>query len=116
MSKKFNRTALSIAVGTSLAAVIAGTSFASTEQNPFALTELSSGYRLADAGMAEGKCGSDKTKEEARCGANKAKNAHDAKCGSDKKKMSEEAKCGTKKKKVVEAKCGEAKCGNNKRR
>lgn len=67
------------------------------DANPFALTELGSGYQLADQHEgAEGKCG------EGKCGEGK-KDA-EGKCG--------EGKCGEKK--PAEGKCGEGKCGEKK--
>lgn len=84
---------------------------ASAEANPFASTELSSGYMQ----LAEGGCGA-KKEAEAKCGADK-KTTHEAKCGAE-KKAAHEAKCGEKMKdkakKMEEGKCGEAKCGANK--
>jgi uncharacterized low-complexity protein len=76
--------------------------------NPFAMTDLSSGYMLAgDEGhegeegkCGEGKCGEDKGKE-GKCGEGKC---GEGKCGEDKGK---EGKCG-------EGKCGEGKCGEDK--
>jgi uncharacterized low-complexity protein len=67
------------------------------DTNPFALTEMSSGYQLADHHEgAEGKCG------EGKCG--EGKTAAEGKCG--------EGKCGEKK--PAEGKCGEGKCGEKK--
>ncbi|QUN06234.1 hypothetical protein KDN34_01825 [Shewanella yunxiaonensis] len=76
--------------------------------NPFAMTQLSSGYQLV---AAEGNCGAKKT-EEASCGANKKlqeatkvpqqKMKQEGKCGEGKcgaeQKMKQEATCGTNKK------------------
>jgi len=107
MSITTNKTKLALAAGAVLTAGIALTPItASAEVNPFASTELSSGYmQLAEGKCGEAKCGGDKAKEakcgEAKCGGDKAK---EAKCG--------EAKCGGDKAK--EAKCGEAKCGGDK--
>ena len=78
---------------------------ASAATNPFGLAELDGGYmQLADAKMAEGKCGGDKSKVEGKCG--------EGKCGAD-KSMSE-GKCGGDKKASSEGKCGEGKCGSGK--
>ncbi len=98
------------------AAVVASTltmGMANAADNPFAATELTSGYQLAGAegNCGEGKCGEgkcgDKAKE-ASCGADKAE---EGKCG--------EGKCGDKAKegscggdKTEEGKCGEGKCGS----
>jgi uncharacterized low-complexity protein len=71
------------------------------ESNPFALTELSAGYQLAEEHEgAEGKCG------EGKCGEKKDA---EGKCG---EKKDAEGKCGEKK--DAEGKCGEGKCGEKK--
>lgn len=67
--------------------------------NPFAATDLGSGYQLASKD-AEGKCG------EGKCGEGK-KAAKEGKCG--------EGKCGEGKKAAKEGKCGEGKCGEGKK-
>ena len=80
---------LSVAIGATFAASMAASTVANAApagDNPFAMSELQSGYmQLAD--KHEGKCG-------------------EGKCGEGKKK---EGKCGEGKKK--EGKCGEGKCG-----
>jgi uncharacterized low-complexity protein len=76
----------------------------SANANPFSAEQLNAGYQLAST---EASCGADKAKE-AKCGEDKAKDK-EAKCG--------EGKCGGDKKdakdkeKTKEAKCGEGKCG-----
>ncbi len=79
-------------------------------ENPFATTELNSGFMLASKD-GEGKCG------EGKCGEGKSAESKDAegKCGESK---SDEGKCGEgkcgadkTKKKDMEGKCGEGKCG-----
>ena len=84
MSQKTTLKPLAIAVGAALATSLAATTPASAAENPFAMSELSSGYMVAE--MAEGKCG----------GA---------------KKMDKEGKCGAQQTAVKEGKCGEGKCG-----
>jgi len=80
---------------------------AQADANPFAVTELGSGYMVA--ANAEGKCG------EGKCGGaekerTKEEKAGEGKCG--------EGKCGAKneasdsEKKGGEGKCGEGKCAN----
>jgi uncharacterized low-complexity protein len=69
---------LAIAVGTAIVTSLASVNTATAAENPFAMTELSSGYMVAE--MAEGKCG------EGKCGGAKA--TEDGKCG--------EGKCGMK--------------------
>lgn len=74
-------------------------------ENPFATTELNSGFMLASKD-GEGKCGEGKSAEskdaEGKCGESKS---DEGKCG--------EGKCGADKtkKKDMEGKCGEGKCG-----
>jgi uncharacterized low-complexity protein len=91
MKSKLNP--IASALGITLAATIAATPIALADQNPFGVSEMSSGYMLAghedghDGKAEEGKCG------EGKCGE-----------GKDKDK---EGKCG-------EGKCGEGKCGEGK--
>ena len=116
MSKTSTIKSLSLAVGTAFVAGIATAPAVQADVNPFAATTLSSGYMLADKG-AEGNCGAKKPVTEAECGANKAKQAKEAECGANKAKQVKEAECGANKAKpkpIKEAKCGEAKCGENK--
>ena len=106
-----NRNLASLAIGSTFAA-IALTPVAHATGNPFTAAKLETGYQLAQADTkgADGKCGAKKA--EAKCGADKKM---DAKCGADNKT---EAKCGADKKAVekkLDGKCGEAKCGANKK-
>lgn len=104
------KTSIALAAGAAITAGFALSPMtASADANPFATTELSSGYMQ----LAEGNCGANKKAEEAKCGAEKK--AEEGKCGGDKK--AKEAKCGAEKKmeKAKEGKCGEAKCGANKK-
>lgn len=81
------------------------------DTNPFALTELDTGYM--QIAMEEGKCGGKKNDMEAKCGGDMK--AKESKCGGEKKAA--ESKCGAGKMestKAKEGKCGEAKCGGNK--
>ena len=97
---------LSVAIGAAFITSLASAGAASASENPFGMTELSSGYMVADAHegkCGEGKCGGDKKKAEGKCG--------EGKCGGDKSKA--EGKCGGDKKKS-EGKCGEGKCGGSK--
>ena len=96
MSKNTVMKPLSIALGAAFVASMAGTSIANAADNPFSMTELSSGYMVADS--KEGKCG------EGKCGGEKK--AEEGKCG--------EGKCGGEKK-AKEGKCGEGKCGGEKK-
>ncbi len=87
---------LAIAVGTAIVTSLASVNTATAAENPFAMTELSSGYMVA-SGHMEGKCG------EGKCGGAKA--TAEGKCG--------EGKCGGAKA-TAEGKCGEGKCGSAK--
>ena len=116
MSKKSQLKPLSIALGTAFAASMAASNVSiAAEGNPFATTELSSGYmQFADNHM-EGKCGG-KKEAEGKCGGKKEAEGKcgEGKCGG-KKEMEKnmEGKCGGDKAKK-EGKCGEGKCGGNK--
>ena len=112
MSKTTVMKPLSIALGAAFVASLAGTSVANAADNPFSMTELSSGYMVADSKegkCGEGKCGGEKKTEEGKCG--------EGKCGGEKK--AEEGKCGEGKcggeKKAKEGNCGEGKCGGEKK-
>ncbi len=98
---------LVMAVGTVLATSAFGISTASADQNLFQMTELSSGYMVADSHGAagegkseEGKCGEGKCGE-GKCGEGESEE------GESEEDKSEEGKCG-------EGKCGEGKCGEDK--
>jgi uncharacterized low-complexity protein len=117
MSKKHTIKPVSLAVGVAFVASMAAAPAVQADVNPFAATALSSGYMVADKG-AEGNCGAKKPVQEAECGANKAKQVKEAECGANKAKQVKEAECGANKaapKPIKEAKCGEAKCGDNKK-
>ena len=108
--KTINKT--KFAIGTSLIAGLA-TGCATSENDPFAQKDLSSGYmneaesathKVKDGACGEGKCGGQMTTPE-----EKAKTV-EGKCG--------EGKCGENKAqpdtKSMEGKCGEGKCGTDK--
>ena len=105
---------LAIALGATFVTSLAGTSVVNAAENPFSMTELSSGYMVAAEGKCgEGKCGEGmKDKAEGKCGEGKCgegmKGSAEGKCG--------EGKCGEgmKDKAQEEGKCGEGKCGGNK--
>ena len=65
MSKKFELKPIAAAVGAALTASVIAMPIANADANPFDLTELSSGYMVAE--MEEGKCG------EGKCGGDKGK-------------------------------------------
>ena len=93
---------VALALGTVFAASMVASSVAmagtSNSGNPFAMTEMSSGY-MQVAGK-DGKCG------EGKCGGSSEKKKMEGKCG--------EGKCGEGKAKKMEGKCGEGKCGGSK--
>ena len=80
MSQKSTKNPLAIALGAAFVTSLAATPVANAAENPFAMSELSSGYmvaEMAEGKCGEGKCGGDKTKAEGKCG--------EGKCGGDKK-------------------------------
>ena len=79
---------LALALGAAFATSLAGASVANAAQNPFAMSQLSSGYMVADS--HEGKCG------EGKCGGSKDSKSKEGSCG--------EGKCGGSKGK--EGMCG----------
>ena len=99
---------VALAIGTTFAASLAGTSVANAADNPFGMTKLSSGYMVAQE--AEGKCGGKKAEGEGKCG--EGMKTKEGKCG--------EGKCGEGMMKSKEGKCGEGmkekegKCGGQK--
>ena len=115
MSQKSTKKPLAIALGAAFITSLAAAPVANAAENPFAMSELSSGYmvaEMAEGKCGEGKCGGEKTKAEGKCG--------EGKCGGDKTKA--EGKCGGDKagaegadKAKAEGKCGEGKCGGEKK-
>ena len=121
MSQKVIKKPLAIALGAAFVTSLAGAPVANAAENPFAMSELSSGYVVAEmkeGKCGEGKCGGDKTKAEGKCGegkcgGDKAKSMTEGKCGGDKtKEMATEG--ADKAKSMTEGKCGEGKCGGSK--
>ena len=110
MSQKSTKKPLAIALGAAFITSLAAAPAANAAENPFAMSELSSGYMVAE--MAEGKCGEGKMDKEGKCGEGKMDK--EGKCG--------EGKCGGDKagaeggdKAKAEGKCGEGKCGGEKK-
>lgn len=95
MLKKRTLKPVAAVLGTTFAVALAASPIANAANNPFSLTEISSGYMVAD--QAEGKCG------EGKCGEAKAKDKKES------EGKSRVAKDGDKK--SGEGKCGEGKCG-----
>ena len=91
MSKKTVLKPVAVALGAAFVTSLAGTSIANAAENPFGMTELSSGYMVAEGDMKEGKCGGEK------------KETKEGKCGEGKMDKSKK-----------EGKCGEGKCGGSK--
>ena len=112
MSKKISMKPVAVALGAVFVTSLAGTSVANAEANPFSMTELSSGYMVAEGDMKEGKCGESHMKEkEGKCGGSMDKSKmKEGKCGEG--KMKKEGMDKSKMKK--DGKCGEGKCGGKK--
>jgi len=139
MSKTTAIKPLALAMGAAFVTSLAGASVANAAENPFGMTELSSGYMVSEGGMKEGKCGaSHMKKKEGKCGGNMSsmpkEKMKEGKCGgakADKMKQEgmgnmsmdkmKEGKCGgsmkktdsANKKMMKEGKCGEGKCGSS---
>ena len=112
MSQKSIKNPLAIALGAAFVTSLAGTQVANAAENPFAMSDLSSGYVVAEmeeGKCGEGKCGGDKTEKEGKCGGDKAK--AEGKCGGDKATATEDKATEDK---ATEGKCGEGKCGGSK--
>ena len=116
MSQKVTKKPLAIALGAAFVTSLAGTPVANAAENPFAMSELSSGYVVAEmeeGKCGEGKCGGDKAKKEGKCGEGMSgdKAMKEGKCGGDQAETmaTEGADKGKK-----EGKCGEGKCGGSK--
>ena len=99
MSQKSTKKPLAIALGAAFITSLAATPVANAAENPFAMSELSSGYMVAE--MAEGKCGEGKMDKEGKCGEGKGDGDKAGAEGGDKAK--------------AEGKCGEGKCGGEKK-
>jgi uncharacterized low-complexity protein len=82
MSNKTTLKPLAVAMGAAFVTSLAGTGVANAADNPFAMSDLSSGYQVAE--MAEGKCGGKMTSQEGKCGGKMT--SKEVKCG--------EGKCG----------------------
>ncbi len=78
MLKKRTLKPVAAALGTTFVVALAAFPVANAADNPFNLTEISSGYMVAD--QSEGKCG------EGKCGGGKATDKKEAegKCGGEK--------------------------------
>jgi uncharacterized low-complexity protein len=112
---------LAIAVGTAIVTSLASVNVATAAENPFAMTELSSGYMVAE--MAEGNVTRDEFMSAHESMFSKKDKNGDGVIDASEMKMKEgkcgEGKCGGAKatgeaKTMKEGKCGEGKCGANK--
>ena len=118
MSKEtFKKTPLALAMGTAFTVSLTATTAVNAENNPFGMTDLSSGYMVALKENPEGSCGEGKCGE-GKCGDEKSADddkGEEGKCGEGK---CGEGKCGGEKSadddKGEEGKCGEGKCGGSK--
>jgi uncharacterized low-complexity protein len=114
MTQKKSLKPVALALGTTFAASLAGTSVANAADNPFEASKLAGGYMVA---AAEGKCG------EGKCGAGMMKKtAEDASAVTEEgvenaaegsgaamqegMEKATEGKCGGSTKKATEGKCG----------
>jgi uncharacterized low-complexity protein len=70
MSMKTPMKPLAIALGATFVTSLTATPLANAAENPFAMSELSGGYMVAES--HEGKCGGMKQEGEGKCGAKKA--------------------------------------------
>jgi uncharacterized low-complexity protein len=99
MSEKLiARKPLAMAVGAAFAGTLSLSPVAGAAGNPFGMTDLGSGYRVAEGAPAQGAAGA--KAGEGSCGGKMM----EGKCGG----KSTEGKCGGK---MMEGKCGEGKCG-----
>ncbi len=106
MKTKSELKPLVVAVSAALATGTFAISAANADENPFQMTELSSGYMVADAhGTAQEEATEEEKAKEGKCGEGKC---GEGKCGGEKSDADtpEEGKTG-------EGKCGEGKCGGS---
>ncbi len=92
MNKKM-LTPIAAALGTTFVVSLAASPIAQADENPFSMTQLSSGYMQ----LAEGNCGEQK-KAEGSCGENKEGMEEEKKaegnCGEKKEEKKAEGSCG----------------------
>lgn len=99
MKTKSELKPLVVAVSAALATGTFAISAANADENPFQMTELSSGYMVADAhGAAQEGAAEEEKTEEGKCG--------EGKCGGEKSDAD-----APEEDKTEEGKCGEGKCG-----
>ncbi len=128
MADKSSRSPLVLALGAVFVTSLAGASVVNAAQNPFAMTQLSSGYMVADShkegSCGEGKCGGSKSTE-GKCGmdmmdSNKDGNVSRAEFTAHheqafaKMDKNGDGTISASEMKSKEGKCGEGKCGGSK--
>ncbi|VAW78408.1 FIG024746: hypothetical protein [hydrothermal vent metagenome] len=113
MSKSTSMKPLALAMGAAFVTSLAGASVANAAGNPFGMTELSSGYMVAENKMKDGSCGGKHMKEsDGSCGGKMKDKMKDGKmkdgsCGGKDGKKMKEGSCGGKDgKKMKEGNCG----------
>lgn len=100
MKEKSKLKPVSLAVGAAFATSLAMAPMASSAvENPFGMSELSGGYKLADSHNKEGQCGGKERIKEGNCGEDKMGKGKEGNCGAKEQKKAKEGKCG-------EGKCG----------
>jgi uncharacterized low-complexity protein len=106
--KRKQQTALTLALGSALAASLAATP--ATADNPFGTQSMGKGYMVA---AMDGKCGGAAKAKDGKCGGTNgdAMKAEEGKTSAEKAKA-KDGKCGGAKAK--DGKCGEGKCGGKK--
>ena len=90
MSKKFELKPVAAAVGAALATSVLTMPTANADENPFGMTELSSGYMVAygeEGKCGEGKCGEGEKAEEGKCGEGNVVKKKPKKVNAAKKKL-----------------------------
>ena len=102
---------LVVAVGAVLATGTFGISTANADENLFQMTELSSGYMVADShGAAEESVAGEGKAEEGKCGEGKC---GEGKCGEGAAEEGAAEEGAAEEDKAEEGKCGEGKCGSS---
>ena len=72
MKKENKLNPIATAIGTTFLISLTAGPLANAAENPFTMTELSSGgYMVAEGNCGEGKCGAEKRESEGKCGEGK---------------------------------------------
>ena len=111
METKKNMNPIALALGATAVGMLAAPA-AMAAENPFSMTEYSSGYTVA-GDHKDGRCGGEEKDGEGSCGEGKCGEKKREKCKEDESES--EGKCGEGKcggeEEESEGKCGEGKCG-----